>query len=149
MKRSFVDTLHTNENNPNRILPFKIHERTDKYHSKKQRRIKIFLGPRHKKKLRPKKEVRSGQVWEHAPEQRVTASTFHWHSRGLRLAIAQADAWPISITLRCSSTCCNHKARGRPIGFLHSRDSLTERIWRAGSIHPSNGTIHCAELWCC
>ena len=29
-------------------------------------------------------QVRSGQVWEHAPEQRVAASTFHQYSRGLR-----------------------------------------------------------------
>ena len=71
----------------------------------------------------------SGQVWEHAPEQRVAASTFRWYSRGLRLAISQADDWPIPISLRCRSTCCNHEARGRPIGLLHSQDSLAERIW--------------------
>ena len=44
---------------------------------------------------------RSGQVWEHAPEQRVAASTFRQSSRDLRLAITQADSWPIPISLRC------------------------------------------------
>ena len=53
-------------------------------------------------------------------------------SSSLRLAIPQADAWPIPISLRCRSTCCNHEARCQPIGLLYSRDSLTERIWSAG-----------------
>ena len=44
--------------------------------------------------------LRSGQVWEHVPEQRVAVSTYRRHSRGLRLGITQADAWPIPI-LRC------------------------------------------------
>ena len=44
---------------------------------------------------------RSGQGCEHAPEQHVNGSTFHWYSSGLRLAISQADAWPIPISLRC------------------------------------------------
>ena len=73
--------------------------------------------------------TRSGQVWEHVPEQSITASTFRRYSRGHRLAIPQADAWPIPISLRCRPTCCNHEARGRPIGLLHSRGSLAERIW--------------------
>ena len=38
----------------------------------------------------------------------------------------------IPISLRCWSTCCNHEARSRPNSRLHSRDSLTERIWWAG-----------------
>ena len=42
------------------------------------------------------------------------------YSRSLRLAIAPADAWPIPISFRCGSTCCNHEARGRPICLLHS-----------------------------
>ena len=46
------------------------------------------------------KDLRSGQVWEHVPEQCVAAYTFHQYSRGLRLAISQADAWPIPISLR-------------------------------------------------
>ena len=37
----------------------------------------------------------SGQVWGHAPEQRVAASTLRRYSFGLRLAIAQADARPV------------------------------------------------------
>ena len=45
-------------------------------------------------------------------------------SKGLKF-LPQA----IPISLRCRSTCCNHKACGRPIGLLHSRDSLAERIW--------------------
>ena len=39
-------------------------------------------------------QVRSGQVWEHTPEQRVAASILRRYSFGLRLAIAQADARP-------------------------------------------------------
>ena len=75
------------------------------------------------------RKVMSGQIWEHTPEQRVAASTFHRYSRGFRLVIPQADAWPNPISLRYRSTCCNHEARGRPIGLLHPRDSLAERIW--------------------
>ena len=76
--------------------------------------------------------VRSGQVWEHAPELHVAASTFRWYSRGLHLAIPQADAWPIPISLRCRSTCCNHEAHGRPIGSsTHETPSLRESgEWR-------------------
>ena len=70
---------------------------------------------------------RSGQVWEHAPEQRIAASTFRRYSRGLRPAIPQADARPIPISLRCRSTCCNHEARGQPIGLsTHETPSLRE-----------------------
>ena len=36
-------------------------------------------------------QVRSGQVWEHAPEQRVAASTFRRYSRGLRLEESEVD----------------------------------------------------------
>jgi len=36
------------------------------------------------------------------------------------VAIAQADAWPLPISLRC----CTHEERGRPIGLLHSSYSL-------------------------
>ena len=71
--------------------------------------------------------MQSGQVWEHAG---AACRCIHFpYSRGLRLDIPQADSWPITISLRCRSTCCNHEARGRPIGLLHSRDSLAERIW--------------------
>ena len=44
-------------------------------------------------------KVRSGQVWEHAPEQRIIASTFRRYSRGLRLAIHQADLLEMPINL--------------------------------------------------
>ena len=47
------------------------------------------------------KTARSGPVWEHASEQRVAVSTFRWYSKGLRLAIPQAYAWPIPISFRC------------------------------------------------
>ena len=73
-------------------------------------------------------QVQSGQVWENAPEQCVTAFTFRRYDRGLRLAIPQADVWPIPISLRCQSTCCNHEARGQHSGLLHSRGFLTEII---------------------
>ena len=39
--------------------------------------------------------IRSGQVWEYTPEQRIAASTLRRYSFGLRLAIAQADARPV------------------------------------------------------
>ena len=38
-----------------------------------------------------------GQVWGHTPEQRVAASTPRQYSLGFRLAIAQADARPVSL----------------------------------------------------
>ena len=41
--------------------------------------------------------VRSGQVWGHTPEQRVAASTLRRYSFGLRLAIVQADARPVTL----------------------------------------------------
>ena len=44
---------------------------------------------------------KSGQVWEHVPEQCITASTFRRYSRSLHLAIPYADAQPLSISLRC------------------------------------------------
>ena len=37
MEQYFVDILYMNENNPNRIVPFKILETTYKYHSKKSK----------------------------------------------------------------------------------------------------------------
>ena len=37
--------------------------------------------------------LRSCQVWEHAPKQRVAAPTFRRYSRGLGLPIPQTDAW--------------------------------------------------------
>ena len=66
------------------------------------------------------KKVRSSQVWEHMPEQRVTVSTLCQYSKGLFLTIHQADAGPIPISLRCSSTCCSHEELGQPVGLLHS-----------------------------
>ena len=71
---------------------------------------------------------KSGHVREQAPEQRVAASTFCRYSRCLHLAISLADAWPIPISLKCQSTCCNHKAHGQAIGLLYPHGSLVERI---------------------
>ena len=72
-------------------------------------------------------KFRSGQVWEHAPEQRAATSTFRRYSRGLRLAIPKADAWPITISLRCLSTCCNNEAHGWPVASsTHEAPSLRE-----------------------
>jgi len=92
-------------------------------------------------------QVRSSQAWEHAPDQRVAASTFRRNSRSLRLAIHQADAWPIPISLRCWSTCCNHETRGRPIGLLHSGGSLADRIWWAGSASGKWATCPHSRSW--
>ena len=57
-------------------------------------RSKMFLTLTLTPNPNPKPQVRSGQVWEHTPEQRVAASTLRRYSFGLRLAIAQADARP-------------------------------------------------------
>ena len=47
----------------------------------------------------------------------------------------QTDAWPIPISLRCRSTCCNHEEHGRPVGCLHSRgSSLRENLVRRISV---------------
>ena len=89
----------------------------------------IFLNTPIIKTAQHTQYIRSGQVWEHGPEHRIAASTFRRYSRGLRLTNPQADAWPSPISVRCRSTCCNHEARGRPIGLLLSRDSIAERIW--------------------
>ena len=61
-----------------------------------ERRFVLFLTKRGWLTL-----VTSGQVWGHAPEQRVAASTLRGYSFGLRLAIAQAVArLAMSVTLR-------------------------------------------------
>ena len=54
-----------------------------------ERRFVLFLTKRGWLTL-----VTSGQVWGHAPEQRVAASTLRRYSFGLRRTIAKADARP-------------------------------------------------------
>ena len=93
------------------------------------------------------RKVSSGDVWEHTPEQRVAVSTFHLYSRGLRLAIPQEDDWPITISLRYSTTCCNHEARGQTIGLLQSQGSNAERIWWAGSASGKRATCPYSCSW--
>ena len=68
-------------------------------------------------------------------------------SRGLHLTIPQADAWPIPISLRCSSTCCNHESSGQPVALLHSRGSLAKRIWWAGSASGKRATCPYSHSW--
>ena len=88
--------------------------------------------------------LRSGQVCAYAPEQHVSASIFRRYSRGLHLAIPQTDAWPIPISLRYRSSCCNHGAHCWPVGLLHSRGSLTKIIWWAGSVSRNEPHVHTA-----
>ena len=63
-------------------------------------------------------QVRSGQVWEQTPEQRVAASTFRRYALGLRLAIAQADA-------RFSSPCPYPSDRTPPHATMKRVGSLS------------------------
>ena len=41
------------------------------------------------------------KVTAYVPEQHLTVSTFLRNSRSLRMAILQADVWPIPILMRC------------------------------------------------
>ena len=60
---------------------------------------------------RPRKDDRSGQVWEHVPEQRVAASTFRRYSRGLRHQQMPADRKPSFTSIRgMAHTLMNHLA---------------------------------------
>ena len=71
---------------------------------------------------------RSGQVWEHAPEQRIAASTFPRYSRSLHLATPQADDWPIHPhLLEILINLLHHEASCRPMASsTHEAPSMRQ-----------------------
>ena len=68
------------------------------------------------------RQVRSGQVWGHTPEQRVATSTLRRYSFVLRLAITQVDARPVmSIILQIGLRLGIAQADARPVMFIYFR----------------------------
>ena len=115
-------------------------------------------------------QVRSGQVWGHAPGRRFAASTFFLHPSADLLAYIRADAWPVTLTF--TRFCSSHRLRGRPwwrvlplgspahnILFAGSvggkritwpkERSCRSRIWQVTQLIPANSSTFWFDTWSC